>query len=223
MTEQDPRRQRSRARLLDAATTLLAKGGTEAVTIDAVTSLAKVARATLYRHFDNGTELVAAAFGRLIPPAPTVSREGDLRDRLVELLVSQGRLIEKVPMHVTAMCWLGMGPALEDYSSASAVDSAAQQADKRELRTLRQAIVEQYRAAFDQIFATPEAVEQLGEFDYDLALAQLVGPLVFTRLATLTPLGPEACEKIVDDFLAARAAAGAEVRRVVEIPPAQAL
>ncbi len=34
MTEQDPRRQRSRARLLDAATTLLAKGGTDAVTID---------------------------------------------------------------------------------------------------------------------------------------------------------------------------------------------
>ncbi len=63
------------ARLLDAATTLLVKGGTEAVTIDAVTKLAKVARATLYRHFDSGTELVAAAFGKLVaaprrPPSP---------------------------------------------------------------------------------------------------------------------------------------------------------
>ncbi|WP_244372971.1 TetR/AcrR family transcriptional regulator [Rhodococcus sp. ZPP] len=228
MTEQDPRKQRSRARLLDAATTLLAKGGTEAVTIDAVTALAKVARATLYRHFGNGTELVAAAFGRLIPPAPTVSEEGDLRDQLVELMVSQATLIESAPMHVTAMCWLGMGPALEDYSSAAALES-----DKPELRTLRQTIVEQYRAAFDRIFGTPEAAERLGEFDYDLALAQLVGPLVFTRLATLTPLGREACEQIVDDFLAARAAQIETARAaqiasrpspvIAEVPPAQAL
>ncbi|MDI9972464.1 TetR/AcrR family transcriptional regulator [Rhodococcus sp. IEGM 1307] len=221
MTEQDPRRQRSRARLLDAATTLLAKGGTDAVTIDAVTKLANVARATLYRHFGNGTELVAAAFGRLLPPAPTVPADGDLRGRLVELMVSQAKLIESAPMNVTAMCWLGMGPALDDYSSATAVES-----DKPELRTLRQTIVEQYRAAFDQVFGTREAAERLGEFDYDLALAQLIGPLVFTRLATLTPLGPTACEQIVDDFLAARAAqvaAGPAKPTLLEIPPAQAL
>ena len=221
MTEQDPRRQRSRARLLDAATTLLAKGGTDAVTIDAVTKLANVARATLYRHFGNGTELVAAAFGRLLPPAPTVPADGDLRDRLVELMVSQAKLIESAPMNVTAMCWLGMGPALDDYSSAAAVES-----DKPELRTLRQTIVEQYRAAFDQVFGTREAAERLGEFDYDLALAQLIGPLVFTRLATLTPLGPTACEQIVDDFLAARAAqvaAGPAKPTLLGISPAQAL
>lgn len=56
--DEDPRKQRSRSRLLDAATTLLAEGGVDAVTIDAVTKLANVARATLYRHFDSGTELL---------------------------------------------------------------------------------------------------------------------------------------------------------------------
>ncbi|MDJ0109243.1 TetR family transcriptional regulator, partial [Rhodococcus erythropolis] len=50
----------------------------------------------------------------------------------------------------------------------------------------------------------PDAIEALGEYDYDVALAQLVGPLVLTKLATLTPLGEAACEQIVDDFLAAR-------------------
>ena len=49
--DEDPRKQRSRSRLLDAATTLLAEGGVDAVTIDAVTKLANVARATLYRPF----------------------------------------------------------------------------------------------------------------------------------------------------------------------------
>ena len=47
----DPRPARSRARLLDAATALLRSGGPSAVTVDAVTRGANVARATLYRHF----------------------------------------------------------------------------------------------------------------------------------------------------------------------------
>ncbi|WP_430334477.1 TetR/AcrR family transcriptional regulator [Rhodococcus sp. ACT016] len=206
--EQDPRKARSRARLLDAATTLLAKGGTEAVTIDAVTKLAKVARATLYRHFDSGTELVAAAFGKLVTPAPEVSVSGDLRDQLIELLTVQARVIEEAPMHVTALCWLGMGPALDDYSSASDLVGSGDRSgrDRPELRSLREHVVVQYRAAFDRVLGTDEARARLGDFDYDLALAQLVGPLVFTRLATLAPLGPDACVRIVDDFLAARSA-----------------
>ncbi|RVW07064.1 TetR/AcrR family transcriptional regulator [Prescottella agglutinans] len=205
--EQDPRRARSRARLLDAATTLLAKGGTEAVTIDAVTKLAKVARATLYRHFDSGTELVAAAFGKLMSPAPEVAVSGDLREQLIELLTVQARMIEDAPMHITALCWLGMGPALDDYSSASDLQSDDRSGhDRPELRSLREHVVVQYRAAFDRVLGSDEAKARLGDFDYDLALAQLVGPLVFTRLATLAPLGPAACVRIVDDFLAARAA-----------------
>lgn len=211
--EQDPRKARSRARLLDAAATLLAKGGTDAVTIDAVTKLAKVARATLYRHFDSGTELVAAAFGRLVPPAPEVSATGDLRERLIELLTSQARMIEEAPMHITALCWMGMGPALDDYSSASDLEAAGGPgADKPELRSLREHVVVQYRAAFDNVLCSEEARARLGDFDYDLALAQLVGPLVFTKLATLAPLGPDACVRIVDDFLAARAAAAGDAR-----------
>ena len=199
--DEDPRKQRSRTRLLDAATTLLSKGGVDAVTIDAVTKLANVARATLYRHFDSGTELLAAAFARLLPSVPAISGEGDLRTQLLELLTSQAKVIESAPVQVTAMCWLGLGPDLAGYSSTEALA-----ADKPEMRSLRQTIMEQYREAFDRVLRTPEAIEELGEYDYDVALAQLVGPLVLTRLATLTPLGKSACEQIVDDFLAARRA-----------------
>ncbi|WP_236735063.1 TetR/AcrR family transcriptional regulator, partial [Mycolicibacterium elephantis] len=64
----DPRRIRSRTRLLDAAATLLSTGGVEAVTIDAVTKASKVARTTLYRHFHSSSHLLAATFERLLPP-----------------------------------------------------------------------------------------------------------------------------------------------------------
>ncbi|MFD3041184.1 MULTISPECIES: TetR/AcrR family transcriptional regulator, partial [Mycobacteriaceae] len=63
----DPRRTRSRTRLLDAAANLLKTGGIEAVTIDAVTKASKVARTTLYRHFNSSSQLLAATFERLLP------------------------------------------------------------------------------------------------------------------------------------------------------------
>src|SRR3954465_15540274 len=86
----DPRPARSRARLLDAATMLLRSGGPSAVTIDAVTRSANVARATLYRHFSSANDLVAAAFMRLIPPAPMPPDEGTLRDRLLAVGTAWG-------------------------------------------------------------------------------------------------------------------------------------
>ncbi|EUA71135.1 bacterial regulatory s, tetR family protein [Mycobacteroides abscessus subsp. bolletii 1513] len=63
----DPLRTRSRTRLLDAAANLLKTGGIEAVTIDAVTKASKVARTTLYRHFNSSSQLLAATFERLLP------------------------------------------------------------------------------------------------------------------------------------------------------------
>src|SRR5699024_5251479 len=65
---EDPRRERSRSRLLDATTALLTSGGVDAVTIESVTRVSKVARSTLYRHFDGSAALVTAAFERLLPP-----------------------------------------------------------------------------------------------------------------------------------------------------------
>src|ERR1700722_14778752 len=79
----DPRPARSRARLVAAATALLRTGGPGAVTIDAVTRSANVARATLYRHFSGANDLLAAAFMGLIPPAPMPPEEGSLRERLI--------------------------------------------------------------------------------------------------------------------------------------------
>src|ERR1700754_5348242 len=82
----DPRPARARARLLEAATALLRSGGPSAVTIDAVTRSANVARATLYRHFSSANDLLAASFMSLIPPAPMPPNEGPLRDRLIAIV-----------------------------------------------------------------------------------------------------------------------------------------
>src|ERR1700753_3469842 len=109
----DPRPARSRARLLDAATALLRSGGPSAVTVDAVTRAANVARATLYRHFPSGNDLLAAAFNSLIPPAPMPCDTAPLRDRLIGVVVAFGQSISEAAGMLTAMSWLALGRDLE--------------------------------------------------------------------------------------------------------------
>lgn len=188
--EEDPRRVRSRARLLDAAAALLQDGGLEAVTVDSVTKLSKVARTTLYRHFDNAVQLRAATIERLLPSPVEPPPEGPLRDRLVTLLERQAEAIRDTRLQVSTLAWLATG---SDHD-----------ADNPAISSLRRRLIDHYRAPFDHVLETPEARERLGEFDTYFVLSQLVGPLVFAKLIGLRPSTPHDCARIVDDFLAAR-------------------
>lgn len=176
----DPRPARSRARLLDAATALLRSGGPSAVTIDAVTRSANVARATLYRHFASANDLVAAAFMSLIPPAPMPPEDGSLRERLTAIVVAWAESIAEAPTTLTAMAWLSLGPDM------SHVPARQTQTGSPEMRSLRERIAEQYSAPFDAIFNSPQAAAQLKPVDRTMAFALLIGPLAFGRISTLT-------------------------------------
>lgn len=175
----DPRPARSRARLLEAATTLLNSGGPSAVTVDAVLRGANVVRATLYRHFSSGTDLLAAAFQSLIPPAPMPPEDGSLRDRLTGLLQAFAEHIAEAPALLTAMNWLALGRDLEQMPDTHG------SSDSEEVRTLRERIAQQYAAPFDAIFDSPQTAAELVEFDRATAMTLLVGPLVTARLSTL--------------------------------------
>ncbi|MBI3213876.1 MAG: TetR/AcrR family transcriptional regulator [Mycobacterium sp.] len=175
----DPRPARSRARLLEAATTLLRTGGPSAVTVDAVLRGANVARATLYRHFPSGNDLLAAAFLSLIPPAPMPPDEGSLRERLTALLTDWAEHIAEAPALLTAMNWLALGRDLEQLPEAANAN------DSPEVRSLRERIAQQYAAPFDAIFDSPQAAAELGDYDRATAITLLLGPLVTARLSTL--------------------------------------
>jgi AcrR family transcriptional regulator len=193
----DPRPARSQARLLEAAAALLRSGGPSAVTVDAVTRTANVARATLYRHFPSGNDLLAAAFNSLIPPSPTPPDEGSLRDRLIAVVLDQAEAVAQAPALLTAMSWLALGRDLDglpEPQDSQAADSAA-------ITTLRERIAQQYAAPFDAIFDSPDAAE-LGDVDRSRAIAMLIGPLVLGRLSTLPDFDYRECAlAAVDGFL----------------------
>jgi len=194
--EVDPRWLRSRTRLLDAAADLLRIGGIEAVTIDAVTKASKVARTTLYRHFGCSSDLLAATLERLLPPVAPPPSTGSLRDRLVELVCRQATLYEETPLHPTTLAWIALRP-----TDNGADDDAN---DWQRCRgTLQARVVEHYRQPFEAILRSPDAHAQLDEFDLELAVCQLVGPLLFAWMIGLRVVDHQDCARIVDDFLAA--------------------
>lgn len=176
---------------------MLRTGGPSAVTVDAVTRTANVARATLYRHFPSGNDLLAAAFNSLIPPSPTPPAEGSLRDRLVAVVLAQAESVAQAPAVMTAMSWLSLGRDLEGLPEPQ----HSQPADSSAISTLRERIAQQYAAPFDAIFDSPEAAE-LGEVDRSRAIALLIGPLVLGRLSTLPDFDYRECALAsVDGFL----------------------
>ncbi len=194
----DPRPARSRALLLDAAAALLRSGGPSAVTVDAVTRAANVARATLYRHFPSGNDLLAAAFNSLIPPAPMPPENGSLRDRLLAVVLAQAERVAEAPATLTAMSWLTLGGDLE----ALPEPRRGHPADSTAITTLRERIAQQYAAPFDAIFDSPAAAAELGEIDRARAVALLIGPLVLGRLSTLADFDYRDCASAaVDGFL----------------------
>ncbi|MDT5075755.1 MAG: hypothetical protein QOJ80_392 [Mycobacterium sp.] len=197
----DPRPARSRARLLDAATTLLRSGGPSAVTVDAVTRASNVARATLYRHFPSGNDLLAAAFHALIPPVPIPPDEGTLRDRLIAALEGFSDLIAEAPISLAAMSWLALGGDLEQMRWGK-----DKRSESSEVQTLRERVAEQYAAPFDVIFDSPVAQAELGEVDRTRAAVLLLGPIVLGKLSTLSDFDyRQIAEAAVDGFLATHA------------------
>lgn len=190
MDDKDPRLVRSRNRLVDAASALLKTGGVDAVTVGAVSRMSRVARTTFYRHFDGTTDLLAAAFERLLPHADVPDAHGPIRDSLGRLVRAQAALIEQAPLQLTALAWLAMVPE----------EPGEQQ---NTLAPLRARVIAQYREPFDQVLQSAAAQKELDEFDPGVAITQLVGPLVFARLSGLRSMSGADCEQLVDDFLAA--------------------
>ncbi|MFC9982929.1 TetR/AcrR family transcriptional regulator [Gordonia sp. UCD-TK1] len=186
----DPRRVRSRARLLDAAATLLSSGGVEAVTVEAVTRLSRVARTTLYRHFESTTDLVAAAFERLLPQVDNPETSQSIRDDLVKLMQRQAALIEQAPLQLTTLAWLAMVPKQPGE-------------EPNTLAPLRMRVVNQYREPFDRVLTSSAAAAELDDPDLTMAITQLAGPLVFAKLTGIRAMDVADLERLVDDFLAA--------------------
>jgi len=176
---QDPRIERTRRVVLDAAIALLIEGGYRAVTMEAVASASGVAKSTIYRHWSNRDALISDAFHVLKPPIP-VPVEGDVRSKVTVLL-------EHLARTLVSSTWSSCLPAL--------IDAAERDPDARELhcglaRAGRQVLV-------DLLAEGIRTGELPADTDPGLLAEALAGAILLRRLMSPEPLDPADVPRLV--------------------------
>ena len=90
--ELDPRIERTRRVVLDAAAELIGECGFGPASIEAISERSGVARSTIYRHWPGRSELLLQAVGNRLEPF-AVSATGDLRADLVAVYSHLGNFL----------------------------------------------------------------------------------------------------------------------------------
>jgi AcrR family transcriptional regulator len=187
----DPRIERSRTAVLDAAGQLLLEGGVPAVTVEAIVERSGVARSTIYRHWATRRELLVDTFERLMPVPAEPDPSGSLRERLLALTEAHIQRLKKAP-------WAA---AIPTFLEAASRDP--------ELAGMRERLVEYNRGPMAHTLQLAiERGELPPDTDISEASSQLAGPIMFRHLITGEPVDRAFARRVVDLFLASRGTAG---------------
>ena len=177
----DPRVERSRRVICEAAVAELAEVGYGAMSIESIAKRAGVGKATVYRHWNGKLDLIASAL-EFKKDEMRLPVDGSVRDRITFMLTWLATYLADEERS-------GMMPALV---SASMYDESVRDhhhAHSAERRQVLVALLEEGVAA--------------GEFDLRgadpmLVVESLVGPLFYERLMTPTAFDPARVPELVD-------------------------
>lgn len=175
----DPRIERTRAVVVDAAAELLAEEGFERITIDGIAEQCGVARSTIYRHWPDRADLLGQAFSVVCSVEHTPDHgtlAADLRHKTT--LLARGLTEERWGRMLPSL--IGASAHDEDLQRALTEFNAKRRAEMREL--------------FERAV---ERGEITGELDLEAATERLVGPFFLRRLMTEQPLDEEFVERQV--------------------------
>lgn len=168
-----PRDARADEAILDAAAGVLAAGGPQGFTVDAVAAAAGVGKATIYRRWPTRADLVLATAGRLAFDLPPPAA-GNLRDDLVSHLTHLADKMANTPS----------GRLLVAIIGEAAVNE--------EMRSRMRDFIRQRRALALGLLRDAQARGELpAEADVDDML-DLLGAPIFLRLLTGGPVADPA-------------------------------
>ena len=183
-TRLDPRVERSRAAIIEAAQAAVLENGYRGLTIEDVSVRSGVAKTTIYRHWPDRAALLVDVFeslstSQMVPDTGDV--DADLRTALLGL--AEG---------LRSAAWAGAMPSIIE---------AGERDD--ELRPLVVSFVERRRKPMrDRIAAAVRTGELPSGVEPDLAVAMLSGPLFYRRFITRQPVSPRVVDAIVTTVLA---------------------
>ncbi|MGH1502925.1 MAG: TetR/AcrR family transcriptional regulator [Acidimicrobiales bacterium] len=169
----DPRVERTRAVVHDAAVALFAEAGLEGFTMEALAERSGVARSTIYRHWPDRAELLASVFDAVSPMV-----DDDAGDPVGVRLRRRG---ERFAHGLEEERW---GQLLPFIVAAAQHDKSVREALDRFNRQRRSSTRELLAAAVD-------AGEIDGPADVDLVIDRYIGPFFFRLLVTQEPIDEE--------------------------------
>jgi AcrR family transcriptional regulator len=178
---EDPRVERSRRVVLQAALDELGAVGYGAFTIESVAARAGVGKSTIYRHWPDKLALIADAFETFhVAMVPSVET-GSVRERVTRLV---GHVAEIVVDSTFSVCI----PALIEGAER---DPRVRAFHHRYSAARRQSLID----IVAEGIATGELPARL---DPELAALALLGPIFYRRLMTSEPFDPGRASELVD-------------------------
>ena len=182
----DPRIERSRRVILEAALSELGQVGYGAFTIESVAARAGVGKSTIYRHWRGKLPLIADAFQTLNVQPARPEEGGSPRERIARLM---RHLVE------------GAGDADSPFGACIPALIDAAERDP-EVRRFHHAYNSQRRQRLvDAIAEGVAAGDFPGRLDPEIAALALVGPIFYRRLMTDTPFERERVDALMDTVL----------------------
>jgi AcrR family transcriptional regulator len=185
----DPRVERTRAAVVEAAADLLTTEGPGAVTHAGVAAAANVSRTTVYNHWPTREDLLRATIesvGKLPPDVDSLT--GDLRTDL-------GQLFEQL---VADLVDEQRAPMIANMMERALHDSA--------VVTVRNEFLAAFERAFRTVVEAGVAAGQLrSDIDVARSMAGLAGSFLFARFMTPAGLDREFADAVLDDFVTVNA------------------
>lgn len=180
---EDPRRAKSRARVLAAAVELLREDGLSGLTIEAVAVRSGVAKTTIYRQFADRDELHLSAVHSVGCQVPIVYTADLVAD-------------------ITSFC-TGLDVLLRDSNFGALLSTALDGAERSEsFAGMMHDAGTQRRQLLDERLRSAVVDGTLPrDVDLDVLISQLVGPLFYRRFISRQPTGPAFVGRLVSSVL----------------------
>lgn len=180
----DPRIERTRTAVLDAAFAVIGEVGFAGATIDAISRRSGVARSTIYRHWSDRDDLLVESMSRAVGTVGSVAT-GSLRDDLVALALQIGAVLAAEPI----------GSVIASVLLESRRDPA--------LDRLRSRFVEHRRAEGRRLVADAIRRGELpGSIDPLEVAEALAARVLFRAIMLREPTDPRWAAEFVDGLLA---------------------
>jgi AcrR family transcriptional regulator len=179
----DPRVDRTRAAVLRAGAEVIAEGGIQSFSIEAVVARSGVARTTIYRHWPTRRDLLVAIYSSFGTHTATPD-EGSLRADLRHLLLGLADQLANAdwPRALTSM--VSESEHDHDLAEAQRVDSY------NEMRPWREVLERARRRG-----------ELATDVDIQLIAEHVAGALFFRRLVLHQPTTPDQVDQVLELIL----------------------